>query len=280
MKSPTIATTTFVLAGRYPRKQLKLKHPLAVVFLVALLTLAGMTSKTTCLTTEAFVVVVVPSTKPTSFMIRRQQQKYGGSLPSLLEIQKGWRNNYRQSYRGSVPLFSNNNNNNNEEEENNNSNNNNNNMSFLQQRLAQADILEIRSDTTLVVCYVLCRFLIYDITMNPLKQVPGWEVQDWIWITGTLSSACVLAMYWTVAGLLSRSFESNTSSTSTGMEMVLLQTLVTTALCGPIWVATEHLLKFGPTDIGGPSLEIAIGTGFLGLASFMTLTKALTSTLR
>jgi hypothetical protein len=265
-------TTNFVLAVRYPRKQLKLKRPF-VVFWVALLTLAGMTT-TICRTTEAFVVV--PSTK-TINLIRRRQQNYGSSLPSFLEIQKGWRDDYRRSYSGSVPLFSNNNNDDDDEQENNNGNNNI--MSFLQQRLDQADILEIRSDTTLVVCYVLCRFLIYDITMNPPKQVPGWEVQDWIWLTGTFSSACVLAMYWTVAGLLSRSFESNaTAPTST--EMVLLKTLVNTALCGPIWVATEHLLKFGPTDIGGPSLEIAIGTGFFGLASFMTLTKALTSTLR
>jgi len=164
---------------------------------------------------------------------------------------------------------------NDEDDDNNNQDGRDDDVSWFAQRLNQADPLEIRLDATLVACYVLCRFLVYDITMNDVKAVPGWEIRDWIWLTGTLSSATVLAFYWTCAGLLSRSFET-TTTTTTSNSRTLIQVLVNTALCCPTWLATEHLLHFGPADIGGPTLPIAIGTGFFGLASFMTLAKALT----
>ncbi|KAG7343298.1 hypothetical protein IV203_021243 [Nitzschia inconspicua] len=142
-------------------------------------------------------------------------------------------------------------------------------QSWLQRRLQKADWMEIRRDAVLVTCFVLSRFLVYDI-LTSTKVTPGWVIQDVVWLTGTFSSATVLVIYWTMAGLLSKSFEQNSVYGP-------VQILVNVALCCPIWLATEHLLQFGPPNIGGDSLSQAIGTGFLGLASFMTLARALTS---
>jgi hypothetical protein len=155
---------------------------------------------------------------------------------------------------------------------NNNDNNdkdNNEHNSWLQQRLQKANFSEIRRDTVLVTCFVLSRFLVYDI-LTSTKVTPGWIAQDVVWLTGTFSSATVLVVYWTIAGLLSKSFE---NSSAYGP----VQVLVNVALCCPIWLATEHFLQFGPSNIGGDSLSQAIATGFLGLASFMTLARELTS---
>jgi len=49
-------------------------------------------------------------------------------------------------------------------------------------------------------------------------------------------------------------------------------------LCCPIWLATEHYLHFGPSNIGGDTLSIAVGTGFIGLGSFMVLAKLIIMT--
>ncbi|KAG7372461.1 hypothetical protein IV203_018604 [Nitzschia inconspicua] len=143
-------------------------------------------------------------------------------------------------------------------------------QSWLQRRLQKADWMEIRRDAVLVTCFVLSRFLVYDI-LTSTKVTPGWVIQDAVWLTGTFSSATVLVIYWTMAGLLSKSFEPKSSVYGP------VQVLVNVALCCPIWLATEHLLQFGPPNIGGDSLSQAIATGFLGLASFMTLARALTS---
>ena len=140
---------------------------------------------------------------------------------------------------------------------------------FLVQRFQKADFLEIRRDAVLVTCFVLSRFLVYDI-LTSTKATPGWVIQDVVWLTGTFSSAVVLVVYWTIAGLLSRTFE-------TTRPYGPVQVLVNVALCCPIWLATEHLFGFGPANIGGETLAQAIATGFLGLASFMALSRALTT---
>lgn len=145
--------------------------------------------------------------------------------------------------------------------------------SWLERRLQKADFMEMRRDAVLVSCFVLSRFLVYDI-LTSSKVTPGWVVQDVVWLTGTFSSATVLVIYWTMAGLLSKSFETSGSSTASYGPV---QVLVNVALCCPIWLATEHFLQFGPSNIGGDSLGQAIATGFLGLAAFMTLARALTS---
>jgi hypothetical protein len=181
-----------------------------------------------------------------------------------------------RSLRSTLIVLSNN------DDDDNNNNNNNNNFDFdfdlLPRRFERADKIEIRNDATLVACYALCRFLIYDITSG-VKIAPGWGVQDWIWLTGTFSSATVLVVYYIIAGLLSRSFEYSSSGNSSGQELdtssPTIRAIVNVALCCPVWLATEHLLGFGPSDIGGGSLSVAVATGFIGFGSFMALAKTL-----
>jgi len=151
-------------------------------------------------------------------------------------------------------------------------------LDLLARRLERADTMEMRNDATLVACYVLCRFLVYDITSGA-KIEPGWEIQDWIWLTGTFSSATVLVVYYVIAGLLSRTYESNTTFAAFGPSPIV-RALVNVVLCCPVWLATEHLLGFGPPDIGGDTLAVSVVTGFVGLGSFMALAKALTAGMR
>ena len=172
---------------------------------------------------------------------------------------------------------------------NNNNNNNKNNknenrdglfdLGMLARRLEKADTIEMRNDATLVACYVLCRFLVWDITSGA-KIEPGWEVQDWIWLTGTFSSATVLVVYYVVAGLLSRTYESNTTFSFFGPSPVG-RALLNVFLCCPVWLVTEHMLRFGPPDIGGnTSLTVSVISGLVGLGSFMAVAKTLTARMR
>jgi len=185
---------------------------------------------------------------------------------------------------------------------NNDGNDNNNKINFnsiidfdlLLRRFERADKVEIRNDASLVACYVLCRFLVYDITSGA-KIEPGWNIQDFIWLTGTFSSATVLVVYYTIAGLLSQSFQQqyllNRSWSSIGenssedddssesdddFPSSTIRALVNVVLCCPVWLATEHLLGFGPPDIGGNTLSVSVATGFIGFGSFMALVKTLT----
>lgn len=151
-----------------------------------------------------------------------------------------------------------------------NNDNNNENTDWITERIERADLLGIRRDAILAACFVLCRFFVYDISTGA-KTVPGWELQDVVLLTGTASSAIVLVTYWTIAGLLSRSFENDSS------EFRPLEILVNVALSCPIWLATEHLLEFGPPNIGGSSLDEAVLNGFVGLSLAMLLGRALTS---
>ena len=160
---------------------------------------------------------------------------------------------------------------------------------LLSRRFERADKTLIRDEATLVACYVLCRFLVYDISSGA-KIEPGWEIQDFIWLTGTFSSATVLVIYYTVAGLLSRSFEEqpdyrswtsiDDGSDSKDPSSSVVKAVVNVVLCCPIWLATEHLFGFGPADIGGNTLSVAVATGFLGFGSFMALAKILTAGMR
>jgi hypothetical protein len=141
-------------------------------------------------------------------------------------------------------------------------------IDWISERVERASFSEICRDSVLVMCYVLCRFFIYDIATG-IKSVPGWELQDLVYLTGTFSSAIALVTYWTVAGLLSRSFENS------GFNPI--QTLVNVALCCPIWLATEHLFEFGPPGIAGSALGEAVLTGFLSMSSAMILGRVVTS---
>jgi len=138
----------------------------------------------------------------------------------------------------------------------------------ITQRLEQADPSEIRRDAILVTCFVLCRYFLHDISTGE-KLVPGLEIQDIVYVTGTFSSAALLGLYWTAAGLLTRSFERSGGSS-------LLANAVNVAACCPLWIATEHLFGFGPLDIGGATLDASVANGFVGLASFMAIMKTVT----
>ena len=146
---------------------------------------------------------------------------------------------------------------------------------FFVRRVEKADLIEIRNDATLCACYVLCRFFFYDL-QSGAKVAPGWEIQDLIWLTGTCSSAVVLIVYYVVAGLLSRAYESNTAFSRLGLSPAT-KALVNVVLCCPVWLVTEHMLNFGPPGIGGGGPAITIATGLFGLGSFMVLAKTLTA---
>mmetsp|Transcript_3756 Transcript_3756/g.10669 ORF Transcript_3756/g.10669 Transcript_3756/m.10669 type:complete len:256 (+) Transcript_3756:100-867(+) len=184
-------------------------------------------------------------------------------------------------------------NSNNDDDNNNNSNINSFfDLELLSRRFERADKIEMRNDASLVACYVLCRFLVYDITSGA-KIEPGWNMQDFIWLSGTFSSATVLVVYYTIAGLLSRSFEQqdfmvrswttlddDPSDSDDVTSSSIVRALVNVALCCPVWLATEHLFGFGPPDIGGNTLSVAVATGFIGFGSFMALAKTLTAGMR
>lgn len=160
----------------------------------------------------------------------------------------------------SLLLFANKNN---DDDDNNKEYNNN----WISARLERADFSEIRRDVILCTCFVLGRYFIYDVTTGA-KVVPGFDAQDAIWLTGTLSSAALLGIYWTAAGLLTRLFETRGSA---------LANAVNIAMAGPIWISTEHFLHFGPPNIGGSTLDASVANGFLGLSLFMAVTKTITS---
>ena len=168
---------------------------------------------------------------------------------------------------------------------NNNNNNDNNTDNLLLKRFKEADKIEIRNDATLVACYVLCRFFVYDIRSGA-KTWPGFTVQDWIWLTGTFSSAVVLVLVYVVAGLVSRGYEPEADDSNFAKRLFggpaifpIVRSLINVVLCCPVWLAIERLLGFGPANIGGETFSTTVLTGFVGLGSFMVVAKTLTSRL-
>lgn len=141
-------------------------------------------------------------------------------------------------------------------------------VDWIRSRLERADVFEIRRDVILISCFVLGRYFLYDVTTGQ-KLVAGFDINDIIWLTGTVSSAALLGLYWTAAGLLTRLFETRGATS-------LPANAVNIAMCCPLWIATEHLLQFGPPDIGGPTLDASVANGFVGLASFMAVMKTVT----
>lgn len=138
-------------------------------------------------------------------------------------------------------------------------------------RFNRANKIEVRNDATLAASHVLCRFLAYDIPLSVNRITPGWEMQDVVWLTGTLSSATVLVLFYVVAGLLTRTYDVDFQTTPPPP----VKSLVNVALCCPAWLLTEHLLGYGPADIAGNSFGSAIGTGLVGLGLFMAVGKTI-----
>lgn len=146
-------------------------------------------------------------------------------------------------------------------------------QSFLASRLEYVDPLEIRLDATLAAIYVLCRFLIFDITTGA-KDRPGWELHDVIMLLQTFSSAIALAVLWTGAGVLTRNFEDGSS------ELNVRKVVWTAALSAPIWVLLEIHIGWPPAGIlyaSGEDLVTLVTTSSIGLCSIMLLGKYFTS---
>ena len=138
-------------------------------------------------------------------------------------------------------------------------------LSLMDDILKDADFLEIRLDATICACFVFARVLIFDMSL-PLKQIPGYEVGDLILISNAVSSALALAIFWTIAGLLTRNFQSGSFDFS--------RLFLTTALAGPLWLGTETIFHWLPSS-GGVTETILIGTS--GLFAVMSFCRVATS---
>ena len=144
---------------------------------------------------------------------------------------------------------------------------------WITSRIQRANLSSIRRDVILTSCFVLGRYFVYDV-LTGQKITPGFDVQDLVYLSGTLSSAALLGVYWTAAGLfLTRLFETR-GGQGGGSEAIA--NAVNIAMCCPAWIATEHALHFGPSNVGGPTLDAAVANGFVGLAVFMAVMKSAT----
>jgi len=135
---------------------------------------------------------------------------------------------------------------------------------FWKTRWEAADKQEIRLDATLTACHTLARFLAYDITLPP-KALPGMELTDIVMLVDTFTSALVLAIIWTVAGLLTRLFEDSQNWSR------LLQT---TAMAAPLWLLLELTLGWPAAARDGPARFLV---GSLGLLATMGLGRIVSS---
>jgi hypothetical protein len=133
-------------------------------------------------------------------------------------------------------------------------------LEFIFERWEKADPLEIRLDATLAACLVLARFLVYDTTL-PKKTIPGFEIEDIIMLVNVFSSATVLAILWTMAGLVTGVFEDR------GFDPLRL--ISTSALAGPLWLAIEIFFGWPPAGVADPTADAAttIIVGCIGLCA-------------
>lgn len=143
---------------------------------------------------------------------------------------------------------------------------------FFSDRIGLADLTEIRLDATLASCYVLCRFLLFDLTTGK-KEIPGWELHDVTMLLQTCSSAILLSILWTTAGIFTRTFEK-------GNNQSLDKTVATAVVAAPLWLIGESLLGWPPAGFdysNGIDLTTIVATGSIGLLSVMALGRALTT---
>lgn len=146
-------------------------------------------------------------------------------------------------------------------------------VGFLESRWEAADPWEIRSDATIVSCHTLARFLAYDMT-TPIKTVPGYEVEDIIALLNTFTSCVVLASLWTIAGLVTRLFE--TTSEEGGSEDTAWGRLVqTTTLAAPPWLILEYIFGWPTFESSNGAERIFLGS--LGLLATMSLARLVSS---
>lgn len=139
---------------------------------------------------------------------------------------------------------------------------------FWWDRWEAADKLEVRLDATVVSCHTLARFLSYDMTLPP-KEVPGFEIADIVMILDTITSAVILSIFWTLAGLWSQMFEKEADDWGRMVQ--------TASLAAPPWLILELLFGW-PAAEGSLVERIFLGT--LGLLATMSLSRLVARYLR
>jgi hypothetical protein len=137
---------------------------------------------------------------------------------------------------------------------------------FWKDRIEAADPLEVRLDATLAMCHTLARFLSYDMTLTP-KETPQLEVADLVMLVDTFTSALVLALFWTVAGLVTKLFEDAQSWS---------RLTLTALLAAPIWLGVEIALGWPAAGAGGPLYEHIL-VGSVGIWGTMCLGRVVSS---
>jgi len=152
-------------------------------------------------------------------------------------------------------------------------------LSLSTELFPDADFVNVREDATLAACYGLCRFLIYDVTTGS-KDIPGWELNDFIMLGGAFSSSIVLSALWALIGLYMGIFNDRDSDTFDVLKIPL-----TAIFVGPLWLITEILFGWPPggailvdnlNTIGADpiiSVVYTIFTGSIGLASIMWISN-------
>ena len=129
-------------------------------------------------------------------------------------------------------------------------------------------------------CHVLARFLCYDLTL-PTKDVPGLNIADVIALLHTFSSAALLCLLWTAAGLIVRLFENVQDFEKIAKTVIL---------AAPIWILLEQVLGWSFTvdtvsmQTGYvTSLDVMlehVSLGVVGLLATMTLSRLVPKMLR
>ncbi len=143
--------------------------------------------------------------------------------------------------------------------------------------------MEIRVDATLASCYGLCRFLIFDISTGA-KDMPGWQLTDFIMLGGAFSSCIILSLLWSVVGIWTEIFNYDTANNE-----IIWNVASTAAIVGPLWLFMEIIFGWPPGGamIHPDLLDFAsdaslyhiytIVTGTVGLTSIMCLNKLFAS---
>lgn len=177
-----------------------------------------------------------------------------------------------------------------DEECDNNVHNENNNIIF--ERIKNSNLLDIRLDATLASVYNLCRFLIFDLSTGA-KQVPGWQISDFIMLGGAFSSCIVLSILWTIVGVyITDLFGIDEEERKRGDSFFSgdVKIAFTAFIVGPLWQFVEIICGWPPSGVtlsnvlGQNNLSIAslttVVSASVGLMSIMYMGKLLTSGLR
>ncbi|CAJ1941213.1 unnamed protein product [Cylindrotheca closterium] len=146
-------------------------------------------------------------------------------------------------------------------------------QNMLVSLLRNTDLLEVRLDATLCAIFGMARFLLYDLTL-PRKKIPGMEIVDVVAVLNTFSSAAVLAILWSIAGVAIGLFDTRTNSKDD--PTLLIQLIGTTAFSVPLWVFVEKVCHW-PISAGleSASLVYAMLLSSLGVLGTMLIARTL-----